>query len=201
MGNLIVTIPLKQFDAEYQERLVACIETWLLSVTWRGFTDAELGLTGKEREVRQLRTKLMAEYAFNRGYDHMLRIDSDAYLHVGRFLASGFEKAAYTGHTFDQRPCRKRFAHGGSGFVLNRAAMAIIAKATPHATQPDKPDAEWFGDIWTGQVLWDAGISCNGDDRFIPDNGWDHRHETDWITLHPLTPAQIYEIHASRHVL
>ena len=206
--NLLIALPTKT-DQQYFDRFEACKETWLKDcpVEYRGFSDADLGLTEINQHdnatdpIRTNRTKLMVKWAYDRGFDYIYRVDTDAYVWVNRLLASGFEHHDYMGwclntpETPGQEWCINT-AHGGIGFTLSRRAMKVIVDAPIERYG----DGKYWGDLWAGHQLWKSGIRCHRDTRFLdggrtstsnhygnilaaelPDN-----HQ--YISIHPVLP-------------
>jgi hypothetical protein len=217
--KLLIAIPTKT-EPHYEDRLAACWGTWLKdvcpafqshlypneSVYWKSFSDANLGLTeinqhdNANDNIRTLRTKLMAKYTYDNGYDFMLRIDADAYCYVNRLLASDVFNYDYVGNCLDypkhlEIDTGRRTAHGGAGFILSRKALAIIANAPVERCV----DKKFWGDIWVGEQLWKNGVYCHRDMRFV-DKGDGHFNQDQlpldhgYITIHPLEPAEMLRI-------
>lgn len=214
MRKLLIVVPLKT-DPLYAERMVACKETWLRDVPvdgdapdspvhYKGFTDAELGLTEINQHdnandpIRTWRTKLMVKYAYDQGYDFVFRVDTDAFCWINRLLACGFEQWDYMGWCDvvpNQTEWCRTTAHGGIGFFLSRKAMKVIVKAPIERYA----DGKYWGDLWCGQQLYKAGIRCHRDTRFIDGSHMpDHRgnvlaHELpldhQFISIHPVNPC------------
>jgi hypothetical protein len=149
----------------------------------------------------------MAQYALESGYDYVFRTDSDAYCWVNRLLASGFENHDYQGWCIDypkhlETDKALRTAHGGIGFLLSRKAMEIVVREKPWM----QSDGYYWGDIWTGEVLWQHGIRCQRDTRFLDgSNGAQHHGNVfaselpldhPYISVHPLPVLNIDEMHA-----
>jgi hypothetical protein len=197
--NLLIAIPTKTADY-YRTRAAACEATWLKDspVDYKFFSDADLGLNENDIQVRPKRTKLMCRYALDHGYEYIYRVDADAYVWVNRLLASGFEKHDYVGFCLDypkhlETDHGLRTAHGGAGFILSRTAMQIVADAEPFK----QSDGIYWGDIWTGEVLWKHAIYCHRDTRFL-DCG-DGNFTADrlpanhpYISVHPIEPHNLY---------
>jgi hypothetical protein len=225
-NKLLIAIPIKS-EQKYVDRMNACRNTWLSCVpdadsrlnpplAYKAFSDAELGLDPNSPTVRPWRTKLMCKYALENGYDYIFRTDSDAYVWVNRLLASGFEQHDYMGWCLDypkhlEKERGLRTAHGGIGFFLSRRAMEIVANTEPWKQE----DGIYWGDIWTGEVLWKHGIYCHRDTRFLDGSNGDptgalaasdiQHHgnifadelpETHpYIAVHPVPAENMYEIH------
>ena len=184
--KLLITIPTKSAP-EYLARAAVCESTWLRGspVPYKFFRDSELGLDESDPLVRQKRMKGMCRYALDHGYDYLFRVDSDAYVRVPALLRSDFQNHDYMGWClhYTGPMARNRTAHGGAGFFLSRRAMELVVDA-PHF--PHSDGYHW-GDIYTGQLLFDHGIGCFADRRFVDDIFTVTPLPENWITLHPLT--------------
>lgn len=211
--SLLIVIPSKIEVAQYyRDRVVACSETWLKDCPcdFKLFSDADLGVSGDQYNlendpIRTLRTKAMCKYAFDRGYDHLFRCDTDTYVWTNRLLACGFEQHDYIGychaiprHVEVSAGRGLNTAHGGAGFFLSRKAMQLVVDA-PVARCGD---GRFWGDIYTGEVLWEHGIYCHRDLRFVEANGRHKTHDGNvfadeipenhgCITIHPVPAANM----------
>ena len=188
----------------YQTRRMACEATWLKDCPcdYKFFSDADLGLDFFSETVRTWRTKLMAKYAYDNGYDFMFRCDTDTYVWTNRLMACGFEAHDYMGYCvpYPKRleiHCGLRTAHGGSGFFLSRRAMEPVIETPPFLCH----DGRYWGDIWTGEVLWKHDIHCHRDTRFMDGEGagnwlpsWLPK-EHPYITIHPVPAPNMYMFH------
>lgn len=206
--KLLIAIPTKS-DYEYSLRMMAVKDTWLKNcpVDFKEFSDVELGLDPNSETIRPMRTKLMCKYALDHGYDYIFRVDSDAYVWVDRLLKCGFENHDYIGWCIDYprhvelMGSAFRTAHGGIGFFLSRRAMQIVVDTPPWR----QGDGNYWGDIWTGEVLWKNGIYCHRDTRFLDgSNGTQHSGEIDadelpvghqYISVHPVHTQDMFKFH------
>lgn len=84
-------------------------------------------------------------WAFDKGYDYLFKCDMDTYVHVGRLLASGFEKHPWSGG----HGSKETGPYGGSGYWLNRELMG---KLNDYGTMNGivRP---WDEDRWVGGNL------------------------------------------------
>jgi hypothetical protein len=187
-SNLLITIPTKS-GPEYLKRAATCEATWLRDspVDYKFFRDADYSLDPDDVLVRQKRMKVMCKYALTNRYDYLFRVDADAFVWIDRLLDSGFESHDYMGWCLEYEgwKARNRTAHGGAGFFLSRKAMELVLNA-PHFAH----DGIYWGDIWTGQLLYDHGIRCKADARFHEHGAEVNLDELptghDFITVHPL---------------
>ena len=125
---------------------------WLLNTggdehTFNDCPDEYLGLAHK--------TKRIAGYALQKGYDFVYLCDNDTFVHPTRLLESGFQNYDWAGHfwTFDGK---NKYFHGGYGYFLSKRAMNVIACS-------EVGDAK-FEDGWVGDSLykWEADWRNNG---------------------------------------
>jgi hypothetical protein len=215
--KLLIAIPTKSSQL-YQDRMVACQNTWLSGVPhdgtqtnsqvfWHAFSDLELGLDPNDEQVRIKRTQLMCQYALDHGYDYIFRTDSDAYVWVNRLLACEFEQYDYMGWCVDYPKHIEigtqglRTAHGGIGFFLSHKAMQVVVSSTPFKHS----DGIYWGDIGAGQMLYKAGIYCHRDTRFMDGSGTPMHHgnvfahelpaDHPYISVHPVPAENMYGIH------
>jgi hypothetical protein len=208
VSKLLIIMPSKTGQL-YKDRIPACENTWLKNCPcdYKFLSDADMGLVEIDQydqvhdPIRTLRMIGMATYAYARGYDHMFRCDTDTYVWINRLLASGFEQHDYMGYCLEYpgqetiRGHATRTAHGGDGFFLSRRAMEIIKNAKPHTYY----DGKYWGDMWTGDVLWRHGIHCKRDTRFMDGSGYTQHHgnifahelplDHPYIAVHPV-PAE-----------
>lgn len=197
--KLLIAIPTKSAP-EYLDRAAACEATWLKDcpVDYAFFRDTSLnrydyqriahtwycGLDEKDPLVRQQRMKAMCRHALAQGYDFLFRVDSDAYVWVDRLLACGFEAHDYFGWTKDN--CVNAFA--SVGFFLSRRAMQVVVDGRHF---PSNREGDYWGDVWTGELLKEAGILLHKDERFLDGLGrQDITPDTvppdhNYISLHP----------------
>jgi hypothetical protein len=194
-NRLLICIPTKT-DPEYLERAAICEATWLRDCPcdYKFFRDVDYGLDEQDPLVRQQRMKAMCRYALSQGYDFIFRVDSDAFVAVPKLLTSDFEAHDYMGWCLEYTgwKARNRTAHGGAGFFLSRKAMELVVAAQHFAH-----DHIYWADIWTGQLLYDVGISCVADARFVEGNGTDFTPDnlpSDWISVHPCQPEMMSAI-------
>jgi hypothetical protein len=195
--KLLIAIPIKSAP-EYLERAAVCEATWLKDCPcdYAFFRDSSnsprpasrntwyLSLDETDPLIRQQRMKSMCQFALDRGYDFLFRVDADAFVWVNRLLSCGFEAHDYMGWCLEYSGWkeRNRTAHGGSGFFLSRKAMQVVieGKHFPH-------DGIYWGDIWTGQLLYDNGIKCHADRRFYEDINLTVPNLESAISIHPLS--------------
>lgn len=191
------------------ERRQACRETWLKGlpsgVEYRFFygrgnsslADDEVRLNDCGDSYADLSTKFrsICQWALRAGFDWVLRIDDDAYCYVDRLMSDlSWMKHDYSGYTIDY-PKHLEWARycSGAGFTLSRRAMQIVSDALV-----DHP----ADDLWTGRVLYNAGILCHRDTRYlcgfephyIPLERLPKFHP--YTVLHALTPEMIREVHS-----
>jgi hypothetical protein len=124
------------------------------------------------------------KWAWIEGYTHILKTDSDVYIHIPRLLASGFEQFPYSGNLY-----YPDFVMGAA-YWLDRRATEILA----HAALP-YPGSFGGDDVWVGRIMAENGIQAHDDKRYhIGENiPWD-----EVISLHVSGPPKLdmKEIHA-----
>lgn len=218
--KILIALPLKTSN-EYLDRMIACEATWLKDVLhaneicggrycngepcqrdetcpcpvrYKGFRDSELGLDENYSLVRQKRMKGMCAYAIANNFDFLFRVDSDAYVHLDRFLASdAFQHEAWgwAGNASTNS------LNGGLGFVLGRCAMNAVLASEHFNAGSDK--VSWYGDLWTAALLRRAGIPIartplmqdgQGSDDIQPE-----QVQPGMISIHPMQPDTMRKYH------
>jgi len=147
---------------KYQARLQVLQETWLpLAAPFhdiRFFDGMRLGVPDDYWSLPQ-KTKALCKYAIQHGYDYLLKVDDDTYVHPDKLAPPGVDyagiriKANDLGFppTFAASPKGTHpfdYASGGA-YWLSRKAMEIVAE-----TEID----DWAEDRWVGQTLGRHGI-------------------------------------------
>ena len=154
---------------KYKERIQTLQETWIPlaapGTDIRFFDGERLGVPDDYFSLPQ-KTKALCKYALQHGYDYMLKVDDDTYIHPDRLAlpdadyAGIFIKANDCGfpprfpnspkgtHPFD-------YASGGA-YWLSRRAMEIVV---------DAEIDDWAEDRWVGQALARQGIKL----KVLPD--------------------------------
>jgi len=91
------------------------------------------------------KTKAIATYAFEKGYEFIYLCDNDTFVKPKELLESGFQNYDWSGHfwTYDGK---NKYFHGGYGYFLSRLGMEIISKS-------EVGDAK-FEDGWVGDSLY-----------------------------------------------
>jgi len=117
--------------------------------------DEEMLTVNDDYELLSYKKRALCQWALDRDYSHVLKIDDDVYLQPERLLASDFQHD-YVG----TRSLGKSVVPYFSGFAhwLSRRSMEILAKAEID---------DWAEDRWTGKVLHNAGIMPHVDDRYV----------------------------------
>jgi galactosyltransferase len=102
------------------------------------------------------KSRAVFQWALERGYDHVCKMDDDVYVVPGRLLQGDFRRD-YVGCLNYPDDGSAPYA---SGFVywLSRRSMEVLVKA-------DIKD--WAEDRWVGYTLNDAGIFCSLDRRYV----------------------------------
>ena len=102
-----------------------------------------------------LKVREVVRWAYDQGYDHLFKVDTDTYVDIPRLLASGFEAHDYAGHPFPRDGWMQ--ASGGAGYWLSRRAMEVLK---------DAPVTNIYEDTWVGEVLCASGIRLHPDERY-----------------------------------
>jgi hypothetical protein len=151
---------------KYKERVQIQQETWIKDARMRGWnieimTGARLGVSD-DYLFLPVKTKAIVQWALDRGYEHLLKMDDDGYLVASRLAIPPYE---YAGIVFSPQDSGKpemgipdypsgtfpySFASGG-GYWLGKRAMQIVASS-------DVDDC-WAEDRWVGDILGKAGIT------------------------------------------
>ena len=143
------------------------------------------------------KTKLSKIWALEHDYDFVFQCPPDCYVVPSRLLSCGFEKYDYVGdfggHTEDgdHLPGGRRWAYGGSGYWLSRAACEAIAShpVTGAAIYRDEL-VESFEDMWVGHVLGRSGSFKYLDSRRFVNRG-------KWPTTWPVRDNEVATVHLS----
>lgn len=99
-------------------------------------------------------------WAYEHGYTHIFKCDTDTWVNIPNLLNSNFTRAHYIGYV-DPGIKTKRFAHGGPGYWIDRYAVEQLLKTWPPTAGNE--------DEWIGQALSEfGGISCAHDERYTP---------------------------------
>ena len=122
------------------------------------------------------------KWAFDQEYTHILKTDSDMYIHIPRLLRSGFEKFSYSGNRY-----YPEFVMGAAYWLDRQATEILINAPLPY---PGSPGGD---DIWVGKIMDANGIPAHHDARYHigKDIPWD-----DFISLHtPDLSLSMQDIH------
>jgi len=146
------------------------------------------------------KTKALVRWALENGYDRILKIDDDIFVHWDRMTASkGFTTGSYVGGGYSPQ---EAYAFGGC-YWLDKSAMEILA-STPTGSQ------DWAEDRWAGLALARQNVKLQFDPsyyyqrapestrlQYIEDGLLysDHRY----TILHALTPEQMREYYGKHH--
>lgn len=90
--------------------------------------------------------KAICQWALNRGYDHILRLDDDTFIYPDRLLATDWADHDYSGS------CATNDFHPGGCLFLSSNMMEAVIKA---------PVTNYADDVWMGQVAKDNGIKMH----------------------------------------
>jgi hypothetical protein len=156
------------------------------------FTGDMLGVPDDYLSLPQ-KTKAICKEAKNYMYDFMLVCDTDTYLSVPRFLASGFENYDYTG--FVQTWLPVPYCSGPSYCLSKKSIQTLVETNWKQFEVKDHATDE---DVMVGSVLFHRGIRYHHDDRYVnpagvlPENDVISYHLT---FHHPYTHERMYECH------
>ena len=134
-----------------------------------------------EDDFAHLPVKLrgMIRWALDNNYDYFLRLDSDTYVDVGRYMASGF-------------PLYEAVAHphfgGGCGWTLGKRAMIYLAT---------EPVSSFIDEVWAGRCLVRNQVVVHPDTRY---SDLDNNMPQDFVTAHcgwkaGYEPQRMYDLH------
>jgi len=145
------------------------------------FTDVDDRYNGLIEKVRA-----MCSYAFWNGYDYMLKVDIDSYIHVANFLKSEFRDWDYTGRGW------------GLGYVLSRKAMGVVIMETQRRSWAEDAHAMRSLFAW-GNKSPDNKIRLYGDGRYTflvnltPVEA--DLLDTEFIVANPSTAETMHRLH------
>lgn len=149
--------------AEHRDRAYAQMLTWASPDSYIPsifFDGRKLGTEDGYKELPK-KTQRICQWVLDYGFQFILKIDTDTYVHIPRLLASGFERHDYSGYVLSwlETPyC------AGPAYWLSRKAMQLVADADlSKFRHPSYPDAE---DVTVGLVLASHGISPHHDRRY-----------------------------------
>jgi hypothetical protein len=118
--------------------------SWLLS---KDLDEVSLDVPDGYEDLPK-KTKAIAQYALDKGYDFVYFCDNDTFITPKALLEAGFQKYDWSGHfwTFDGK---NKYFHGGYGYWLSKLGLRIIAKSEVGSAK--------FEDGWVGDSLyaWD----------------------------------------------
>lgn len=133
------------------------------------------------------RTRWFCRWALSQdGWDYLLKLDDDTYVSIPRIAAYDYKDRPYIGAEW------KRGVHygsGGAGYLLSRAAAAIVAEKLTDPTGNE--------DLVVGRILKDAGVPFSIDKRFVPFGNPNRRPraDNDKITAHRVDPMTFLLAH------
>lgn len=121
------------------------------------------------------------KWAYDQGFNFILKTDCDMYVHIPRLLRSGFEQHSYVGNLFWPDAPHKFVL--GAAYWLDKKATEILV----NAPLPPYP-ADGGDDLWVGRVMERNQIPIHHDGRYYIGN------EIPWdsvITVHTSGPPPI----------
>lgn len=205
------------FKRPIVDRVSALRDTWLKDVTvdYKIFRGRRAGIhdtavrivpdevflnVPDDYEHSNEKIKAIIAYAYERGYNYIVKVDDDVYVYWDR-LITAVPTADYAGgggpHYRNGQYC------AGITYWLSRRAMEVLL-ATSLATSDTNA---WAEDRWVGTSLWKKQIRCQFDDRYyvakqtrdcqyISDE--ELAQPNDYLTIHSLSPNQMRSYHANR---
>lgn len=125
--------------------------------------------------------KSIAQWAYNKGYEHMLKDDDDVVLKPVELLNSGYEQHKYSGRA--NRAPREGMPYTvpvGFNYWLSRESMEIVSRS--------EIPSDWDNDDerWVAKTLSENGIHLHDDRRYGIYSG----EETVRRPLRPYRPLQ-----------
>jgi hypothetical protein len=140
------------------------------------------------------KAEAIIRWALEHEYDFMFKCDDDAYVHIPRLLASGFENFDYVGRaiTNNWHGFTAHYAQGGAGCWMSRKAMKAFLEHAEAAAPFLNCE-----DIRTGRALERAGIHLENDDRYEPYLAAQRapRPDNSLISTHKCRPEVMRAIH------
>lgn len=133
------------------------------------------------------KTKGIANYVIDGGYDFLYKCDRDTYVVPNRLMKTGFENHQYFGH-FPGHPVEVThqfepneagnygYASGGCGYFLSRPSVYHVAKAEV---------TDWAEDRWVGDTMGRARIPGT------------HNHHLFWFKYIEWMDGEVASIHLS----
>ena len=144
--------------ARFEENHQSMRDTWLpeakrlgmdhlFFVEAGGISKGDIVVTQNEDWAMTCRLKYKVGWALSQGYDYVFSCFPDTYVRPDRLLTCGFEKFDYFGSVYRHASEGATFyCHGGAGYMLSRAAMAVVIKQESSYLNDDC----WLGDMLTG---------------------------------------------------
>lgn len=197
------------------ERVGALRDTWLRDVTIDYKIFYGIPPVGKEREplgdevflnapdgyfTSSWKTKALARWALVNGYDRLLKVDDDTFVHWDRMQESrGFSRGDYVGGSFIPDDT---FASGGC-YWLGKKAIEVVASSRIS-------QAEWAEDRWVGASLQRANMAFEFEKKYYfqraPDTTKLHYVDEavlsrphSYISFHSLHPSRMRSYYAEKY--
>lgn len=117
-----------------------------------------------------LKVRAIFEWAYQEGYDYVLKCDDDTYLFPDRFLKSGFQRWDYIGQSRVLDGLGRGICSGGC-YGLSRKALKVLIESPRELMYKPRhlnliSGALWQEDRWVAEVLQKNGIQPHNDPRF-----------------------------------
>lgn len=132
------------------------------------------------------KVKAVFKWCLDNGYESVLKVDDDVWIHFDRLLADLDSPADYRGY---ETEIDIKFA-SGTAYWLSRRAMELVARA-------ELDPKEWREDHFVGQTLFKHGINVLHDPRYHCchcDHCLGEVPEDSRITSHTVDPQRLYEL-------
>ena len=190
------------FQRPVVNRVQAVRDTWLKDVTYdykffygkptvsRQPLPDEVFLDAPDDYLHSTpKLQALIRYTLDNGYDRLLKIDDDLFVHWDRLMANVPEGDYCGGGPFGGQPFGSYCS--GAIYWLSRRAMEIAISS---------PNGSWAEDRWLGEAMQRAGIKPNFDFRYYiapPTRRCQYISDealalpNDYISIHALSPEQM----------
>ena len=131
----------------------------------------------------------LCKYAFDEGYDYLLKVDVDSFVHVANLLKSEFFEWDYAGRGW------------GLGYLLSRKAMKVVADATQCRSWAEDSHVLRTLFAWGGEPNHTIRLYGDGRYVFLPNLSVDDLPLLNqaFVAVNPMTPARmdaLYKTHS-----
>lgn len=150
--------------------------------------DPQRAWQGHRTPVCQRKTEALCRYAFEHGYDYVLKCDDDTYVRPVLLLESDFENYDYVGRLESHYAADigfYKFANGGAGYWLSREAMKLINQHGLNLVPIE--------DYAVGQLLARNDIRAEHDEHYCPTL---EPCGSEWFTVHQAKSEDMYRLYS-----